>query len=159
MNWTAILQRVCEDPVMALEHWLDEHFTKVERLVLSLIVDGCPHHNESTPGAAILHDLSDTSAILRRDHETEEYPASKLRQVALRIALFSKILDATNTDPQDVMRIKMLRRDFGALLLINPHWTERDPVPQCWPTRHATRPELPEGRIIQVIATANLAEG
>ena len=159
MNWTTIPQRTCEDAVTALEPWLDEHLNMVGRFVRSLIVDGWLHHNYPTPGAAILRDLLGTPAILSRDHETEGYPASNERQVALRIAQCSKILHATNTNPQYVVRVEVLRRDFGVWSLINSHWLERHPVPKRRSARLTIRPELPEGCIIQMVATANLAEG
>ena len=156
MSWTTVPQRACEDAALALELRLDEHLNKVGRLVRSLIVDGCLRHNDPTPGAAVFRDLLGTPAILSRDHETEGYPASNERQVALRIAQCSKILHATNTNPQYVVRAEMLRRDFGVWPLINSHWLERHPVPKRRSARLTIRPE---GCIIQMVATAKLAEG
>ena len=141
---------------MILEPSLDEHFNKVRRMVRSSIAKGFPHHNDPAPGAAILRDLLDTTVILSRDHETGVCPASKGRQVTLCSAHFSKILNAANVYSQDVVRVQMLLRDFGASLPINPHWFERTPDPQCWPTRHAIRSE---GSSIQMVATAISTEG
>ena len=144
---------------MTLELWLDEHFSKAGPMVRSLIVDGFPQLNDPKRGTAILRDLQDSSAILSRDHEMGECPVSTERQVVPRLAHFSKILDATKARSQDVVRVQMFLRDCGAWLLINPRWWERFPNPTCRPTRHAIRSELPEGRIIQLVATANLEEG
>ena len=159
MNWTTIPQRACEDAVMALEHWLDEHLNKVGSLVRSLIVDGCPHHNDPTPGAANLGDLLDNTAIQNRDCETGEHPASNERQVALRLAQFSKLFAAAIADLLHVMQVDVLLRNFGDRLPSSLHWLEMLPDLQWRPTRHTIRPELPEGCIIQMVATANLAEG
>ncbi len=159
MSCTSVPQRACEDAVMALELRLDEHLNKVGRLVRSLVVNRCPHHRDPTPSAANIHDLLDTTAILSRNRNAGAYPVSNELQVSPCHAHFRKILDAANADPQNVVRVKMFLRKFGAWLQINPHWLEMFPDLQSRPTRHTIRSKLHEGRIIQMVATAIPTEG
>ena len=156
MSWTAVPQRACVDATIALVLWLDEQFTKVGRMVPSLTVDVCPHHNDSTPDTAIFCNWLYTMAILNRNHETGECPASNERQKTLCFAHFGKILDAANVGSQDLVRAEMFLRDFSAWLLATPHRLGRIPDPQCRPTRYTIRSE---GWIVPLVATANLREG
>ena len=124
-------------------------------------------HSSSSPGLAPLRDragfsergLPVTSAISGADPGTGKCPASKARQAAYCRAHLSNALDDANADPQDDVRVEMKLREFGGRPSIDPLWPEMYPNPQLRPARHTIRPELPEGCIFHLVATAILPEG
>ena len=99
-----------------------------------------------------------SSAILSRDPETGEYPASREFQEAHCLAHFCNSLNATSVDPQGVARTEMCLQDFGDRSRYYLLWPEMYRGPQHRPARHAIRSDLPENCMVQVVATAILPE-
>ncbi|MDE0345094.1 MAG: hypothetical protein OXI66_04825 [Boseongicola sp.] len=117
--------------------------------------DPCPLRDRA---ASLDGGLPVSSAILSRDPETGEYPASREFQEAHCLAHFCNSLNATSVDPQGVARIEMCLQDFGDRSRYYLLWPEMYRGPQHRPVRHAIRSDLPEDCMIQVVATAILPE-
>lgn len=124
-------------------------------------------HPSSSPVLAPLRDraaflergLLVTSAISDPDPGRGKCPASKARQAAYCRLHLSDALDDAIADPQDDVRVEMNLREFGDRSSIDPLWPGMYPSPQLRPARRTIRPELPEGCIFHLVATAILPEG
>lgn len=100
-----------------------------------------------------------TSAISDPDPGTGKCLASKARRAAYCRAHLRNALDDAIADPQDDAWVEMKLREFGDRPSIDPLWPGMYPSPQLRPARHTIRPELPEGCIFHLVATAILPEG
>lgn len=127
-------------------------------MVRSIYSNRAIQHKNPVPNAAVHRGVMITSAILGQDPQTGAYFADKARQFESVFEQLEAILAEAGATTQDVVKLDLYLTDKSDRSLVNPHWIRLWPDDRRRPARQAHQAVLPEGCVVQIVATAVLAE-
>ncbi|OED42974.1 hypothetical protein AB833_05020 [Chromatiales bacterium (ex Bugula neritina AB1)] len=123
-------------------------------MVQSIYSRKAAQHRNPIPNAAVHHGLLVTSSISGMDLTTDAYfpdPADQFRSVFDQLV---DILSEAGGSVQDIVKIDLYLADKNNRSLANDRWERLWPDKNHRPARQAHQADLPDGCVVQIVATA-----